>query len=84
VKSHVDPARNVSLVTNGTNRATASRRVISATCAIHPGTPGFCNLEVRRDGDDLLLNPHVTGACQILLTKAQAAALHAAIGEMLG
>ncbi|MGH3673660.1 MAG: hypothetical protein ACRDSH_24025 [Pseudonocardiaceae bacterium] len=60
-----------------------NRRVISATCAIHPGAAGYCNLEVSRDGDDLMLNPHVTGACQVLLTLTQARELYAAIGELL-
>lgn len=62
----------------------SNRRVVSATCGLHPGLPGLCNLEVSREGDDILLNPHVIGACQLLLTLPQAQVLHAAIGELIG
>ncbi|MGH3769204.1 MAG: hypothetical protein ACRDS0_26545 [Pseudonocardiaceae bacterium] len=71
-------------MTNEGETANTNRRMINATCAIHPGPAGFCNLEVRRDGDTVALSPHVTGACQLLLTMAEARDLHAAIGELLG
>lgn len=61
-----------------------TRKVISATCAIHPGTPGFTNLEVLRSSEDIVLRPHATGACTLILTPVQARELHAWIGELLG
>ena len=39
------------------------RRVIHATCAIHPGSRGFCNLVMTKEDGDIVLNPHTTGAC---------------------
>ncbi len=71
-------------MTNGTNDAAARRKVISATCAIHPGTPGFTNLEVLRSGDDIVLHPHVTGACTLILNEDEARELHSFIGQLLG
>lgn len=65
------------------NEPKRTRRVISATCCVHPGTPGFCNLEVRREDSDIVLHPHATGACVLLLTEAEARELHTWIGELL-
>jgi hypothetical protein len=70
-------------VTNGTNDA-ASRKVIHATCAIHPGTRGFTNLELIWDGEDLVLHPHATGVCKLIFNEAEARALHGFIAEALG
>lgn len=70
-------------MTNGGPPANSDPRVIDATCCIHAGERGYCALEVSTDGEDILLNPHVTGACQLLFTLAEARELHAAIGELL-
>ncbi len=61
-----------------------TRRVITATCTVHPGTPGFCNLEVRREDGDIVLSPHAAGMCAIRLTEAEATELHLVIEELLG
>ncbi len=65
-------------------RPPKTRRVISATCTVHPGTPGFCNLEVRREGGDIVLSPHAAGMCSIRLNEAEAAELYVWIEELLG
>jgi hypothetical protein len=65
-------------------RPRKTRRVISATCDVHPGTPGFCNLEVRREGSNIVLHPHAVGACTIRLNEAEAAELYVVIEELLG
>lgn len=64
--------------------AKRTRRVISATCAVHPGTPRFTNLEVTWDGEHLSLRPHATGACVLQLNEAEASELYVFIEEMLG
>jgi hypothetical protein len=71
-------------VTNGTNDAAGSRKVIHATCVIHPGTPNFTNLELVWDGFDLVLNPHATGACTLLLNETEARELRSVIDGVLG
>jgi hypothetical protein len=71
-------------VTNGTNDAAGSRKVISATCALHPGTPGFTNLELTWDGEDLVLHPHATGVCKLILNEAEVGELYAFLDEVLG
>lgn len=61
-----------------------SRRVISATCSVHPGTPSYTNLELIWDGEALALRPHATGACVLTLNEAEVSELHAFIEEVLG
>ncbi|MGH3822618.1 MAG: hypothetical protein ACRDRA_07225 [Pseudonocardiaceae bacterium] len=53
------------------------------TCAIHGGTKSYCNLSVIEEDDDIVLHPHVTGACVLVFTKAEAAALFDFLGELL-
>jgi hypothetical protein len=65
-------------------RPPKTRKVISSTCALHTLTPGYCNLEVRREGGGIVLHPHVDGACVITFNEEEARDLHAWIGELLG
>lgn len=60
------------------------RRTIPATCRIHGGPQGFCNLRVSKANGDIVLDPHVSGACVIVLDETAAAALFDALGEWLG
>jgi hypothetical protein len=73
-------------VTNGTNEDPAERRrrVIHTTCAIHAGSRGFCNLVMTKEDDDIVLNPHTTGACVLILDEAEATAMRDALSEWLG
>lgn len=61
----------------------SGRKVVHATCTVHEGTPSYTNLAVSREGDRLLLDPHVTGACRLSLTLEEARDLWAAIGELI-
>lgn len=49
--------------------ASAQGRTIPVTCETHGGCRGFGNLRVRRQGGDIVLDPHVTGACVIGWTR---------------
>jgi hypothetical protein len=73
-------------VTNGTDETSMARgrRVIHATCAIHPGSRGFCNLVMTKEDGDIVLNPHTTGACVLILDEAEATAMRDALSEWLG
>jgi hypothetical protein len=64
--------------------ARAQGRTIPVTCQTHGGSRGFCNLRVRRQGGDIVLDPHVTGACVIVLDEAAATELFDLLGEWLG
>jgi hypothetical protein len=64
-----------------TEGATASasrenRKAIPVSCALHRGPRGFANLVVehKRDGE-IVLDPHATGACVIILDEDAATAL---------
>jgi hypothetical protein len=61
------------------------RRTIQATCrtAGHSAR-GFCNLRITKTGGDIVLDPHVTGACVIVLNETAATALFEALGAWLG
>jgi hypothetical protein len=59
------------------------RLVISVTCSVHGGTPGFTNLMVSKRDGDIVLDPHVTGACVIVLNETAATALFDFLGELL-
>ncbi|MDQ3762152.1 MAG: hypothetical protein M3460_10810 [Actinomycetota bacterium] len=60
------------------------RRVIHASCLLHGGARGYTNLVVRKLGEAIELDPHVTGACVLTLNEAAATELFDALGEWLG
>lgn len=62
----------------------ASDRTIPATCQTHGGARGFCNLRVTKIDETIVLDPHVTGSCVIVLDEAAATALFDLLGEWLG
>ncbi|MGH3717814.1 MAG: hypothetical protein ACRDRI_03045 [Pseudonocardiaceae bacterium] len=51
------------------------RRTIPVTCAVHRGPRGFANLVVERQGNEIVLDPHVTGECVIIFDEDGATAL---------
>jgi hypothetical protein len=62
-----------------------NRRTIPTTCQTHGGCRGFCNLGVAKTPDgEIVLDPHITGGCVIVLDETAAAALFDALGEWLG
>jgi hypothetical protein len=65
-------------------RNTSSRRTIAVTCTQHGGTPGFTNLLVRKRGDIIELDPHVTGCCVVQLDETGARELCELLAEWLG
>lgn len=64
--------------------ARAHDRTIPVTYQTHGGSRRFCNLRVRRQRGDIVLDPHVTGACVIVLDETAATALFDLLGEWLG
>lgn len=60
------------------------QRTIPVTCRVHSGAAGFCNLRVSKVDGDIVLDPHVTGACVIVLNEEAATALTGTIVEWLG
>jgi hypothetical protein len=64
-----------------TEGATASasrenRKAIPVSCALHRGPRGFANLVVeRKRNGEIVLDPHVTGACVIIFDEDAATAL---------
>jgi hypothetical protein len=64
--------------------ARAHGRTIPVTCQTHTGSRGFCNLQVRKAEGDIVLDPHVTGQCVIVLDETAATALFDLLGEWLG
>ncbi|MGH3828427.1 MAG: hypothetical protein ACRDQX_14850 [Pseudonocardiaceae bacterium] len=62
----------------------SNRRAIGATCAVHRGPRGFANLVVEKQGDEIILDPHVTGECVIILDEPAARVLFEALEEWLG
>ena len=72
-----------------TEGATASasrenRRAIPVSCALHRGPRGFANLVVERKlNGEIVLDPHVTGACVIILDEDAATALFEALRTWL-
>jgi hypothetical protein len=63
-----------------TEGATASasrdnRKAIPVSCALHRGPRGFANLVERKLNGEIVLDPHVTGACVIILDEDAATAL---------
>lgn len=61
----------------------AEYRTIPATCQIH-GCTGFCNLRVTKIDSEIVLNPHVAGACVLRLDEGAATQLFELLREWLG
>lgn len=57
---------------------------LAVSCQLHGGAKGFSNLRVTKADGDIVLDPHFTGACVIVLDEAAATALFDALGEWLG
>lgn len=70
--------------TGDTGAARANRRAIGVSCALHRGPQGFANLVMEKRGGEIILDPHVTGGCVIILDEAAAAAIFDQLGEWLG
>lgn len=62
----------------------ANEVTIPATCTTHSNGYGFCNLRVSKFGGDVVLDPHVAGACVITLDETAATALFDLLREWLG
>ncbi|MBV9161139.1 MAG: hypothetical protein JO309_13105 [Pseudonocardiales bacterium] len=67
---------------NGPNKS--RRKAIPATCGLHRGPAGFANLLVSMQGESIVLDPHVTGACVISLHADAARTLCNLLMEWLG
>jgi hypothetical protein len=52
-----------------------NRKAIPVSCALHRGARGFSNLVVGKQGGEIVLDVHVTGACVIILDEDAATAL---------
>ncbi len=65
-------------------RATHDRRVIHATCSVHGGARDFTNLVVSKRDGNIVLDPHATGACEIILGETAANQLLDVLGQWLG
>ncbi|MEO7193811.1 MAG: hypothetical protein ABIZ05_03175 [Pseudonocardiaceae bacterium] len=51
---------------------------------MHKGPRGFTNLVVEKQGGEIILDPHVTGECVIILDEDPARVLRDALIEWLG
>jgi hypothetical protein len=60
------------------------RKAIPATCGRHRGAIGFANLLVSMQSMWIVLDPHVTGFCVIVLDEEGAKALRDILMEWLG
>jgi hypothetical protein len=70
---------------NHANRpSTGLRKAIPATCALHRGPIGFANLMVSKQGDSVVLDPHVTGECVITFDEESAKTLRDLLTHWLG
>ncbi|MGH3786579.1 MAG: hypothetical protein ACRDRG_08520 [Pseudonocardiaceae bacterium] len=65
-------------------RSIGNRRVIHVQCSTHGGPIGYTNLVVRKVDGTIELDPHVTGACVILIDESGATELRDALTEWLG
>ncbi|MBV9030703.1 MAG: hypothetical protein JO364_10450 [Pseudonocardiales bacterium] len=61
---------------------TVERSASPALCIGNPG--GFANLVVERQGEEIILDPHVTGECVIIFQEDAARMLRDALIEWLG
>jgi hypothetical protein len=67
------------------NAPRGNRKAIPVTCGVHRGPRGFANLVVeRKPNGDIVLGPHVTGQCVIILDETAARALFDLLGKWLG
>lgn len=62
----------------------SNRRAVGVACALHKGPRGFANLVLEKQGDEIILDPHVTGECVLLLDEVAAAVIRDALIEWLG
>ncbi len=60
------------------------RKGIPATCGLHRGPMGFTNFMINKQGESLVLDPHVTGECLITLNEDSAKVLLDILVEWLG
>jgi hypothetical protein len=66
------------------NASRDNRRAIPISCALHQGPRGFANLVVeRKHNGEIVLDPHVTGACVLILDETGARALFDVLGIWL-
>jgi hypothetical protein len=72
-----DNPRTIPITEGATaNASRDNRKAIPVSCALHRGPRGFANLVVeRKHNDEIILDPHVTGACVIILDEDAATAL---------
>ena len=61
-----------------------NRKVIHATCTRHGGSRGFTNVVLTKHGNEIELDPHVTGCCVITFDEDAATAVRDTITEWLG
>jgi hypothetical protein len=61
-----------------------NRTAIPVSCALHQGARGFANLVVEKQGGEIVLDVHVTGACVIILDENAATALFEVLQKWLG
>jgi hypothetical protein len=61
-----------------------NRRAIPVRCLAHGGSEGLSVLRVERRGEEIVLAPHVSGACVIVPDEAAAATLFDVLGMWLG
>jgi hypothetical protein len=65
-------------------QSTRRRRVIHITCSVHGGCRGFTNLVVTKRDGTIVLDPHGTDQCVLILDEAAATELWEVLGESLG
>lgn len=61
----------------------SNRRVIHVHCTTHGGPVGYTNLVIKKLDTTIELDPHVTGACVILIDESGATVLRDALTEWL-
>ncbi|MGH3698401.1 MAG: hypothetical protein ACRDRU_11275 [Pseudonocardiaceae bacterium] len=59
------------------------RKVIPTTCSVQGVARGYTNLAVLQIGSEIVLDPHVTGGCVIVLDETAANALFKVLREWL-
>lgn len=59
------------------------RRVLMTICQEH-GAAGFTNLLVTKEGEFIVLNPHLGNCCVLRLDEQAATALYHLFGQWLG